>query len=209
LLLELIPGLLESGVPGHKGLVVMRTEVVQIFNDEDALNSFGNLPDAWQHAVGKDIGCDPGIIIGLRYVVSNGMEQKNALIAHGLGNDVHKGSIVLCTDMFKHAHRNDFVILSCYCAIIAIKKVNRQILAPVAGMLQLVFGDVDGRDGTLVSRGEVMGKAAPAAAYVKQMVLGGQIQFFGDKVQFIDLGLIQAGCLFEITAAILTVGIKK
>ena len=77
LALQLGPGPLEVGMPGHQCLIVMRADVVPIFHDEDILHRRAQLRDRGQHAVREDIFLRPRIRGSHAVVAANSMHERD------------------------------------------------------------------------------------------------------------------------------------
>ena len=65
-------------MPGHKGPVVIRAEIVPVFHDEQPFDGAADLLEARQHAVGEDVFIEPRVASVGGFVAPDGMEQEDA-----------------------------------------------------------------------------------------------------------------------------------
>ena len=60
-ILDTTPVIDEVPVPSHQGRIVMGTETVPVFQNEDAFGGIRNLPRRGQHRIGKNVFRVPGV----------------------------------------------------------------------------------------------------------------------------------------------------
>ena len=185
----------------------MRAEIVEVLDSEKILRCLGNLSDAGQHSVGKDIAVDPGIAVDLGNIAADGMEEKDPFLFQTAVGDFHKRPVVLLSHVFEHSDGYDLVEAPLDLPVILTEDFHRQILTGLAGVPDLLLGNIDGRNLAAVMFGGIAGKTAPAAANVQNVILGVQVDFLANEIEFFLLGFYQIVCSLEVGAAVLIVGV--
>ena len=166
----------------------MSSEIVDVLNHQETLRSPANLGHARQRPVWKDIPGNPGIHAVAGRIAADGMEQEDPVLFQATMDDFHECSIVFLPDMFEHPDGNDLVEASFDLPVIHAEDLHRQIFAVLAGVTDLLLGDVDGRHPATIVFGGIAGITAPAATDVQEMILGLQIDLPADEIELFLLG---------------------
>src|SRR4030095_12813137 len=75
------PGAAEVFLPGEEGRVVIRPNVRDVFNDENAFRSPRQLSDGRKHGIRENVALDPGIGVDARNVSADSLAKKQSLFA--------------------------------------------------------------------------------------------------------------------------------
>lgn len=204
---KLRPGRLKAFIPGHERLVVMRPQVVHVFDHEKPFGGPGDLGQRRQHAVREDVFSDPGVAADRADVGADGVQKKAARAAQASMDGAHEGAVVFMPHVFEHADGNDLVEAAFHVPVIAALDVHAQtrVRAGPAGVFDLVAGDVQARDRATVPLGRERREAPPTAADVQDLVPGRKPDLAADEVELLFLGGLQIVRALEITAAVLVV----
>src|SRR5580704_13528119 len=75
------PGAAEVFLPGEECRVVVRTDVLDLFNDENTFRCAGQTSEGRKHGIWENVALDPGIGIDARSVPANSLAKKQAILA--------------------------------------------------------------------------------------------------------------------------------
>ena len=75
------PGAAEVFIPGEECRVVIRPDVLDVFNDENAFRSARQLSDGRKHGVWENVARDPWIGMEARNVSANPLAKKQSILA--------------------------------------------------------------------------------------------------------------------------------
>ncbi len=139
---------------------------MNVLNHQETLCGPANLGHAWQRPVRKDIPVNPGIDAVVGRIAADGMEQEYPVLLQATTDDFHECPVVILPDMFEHPDGNDLVEVPVDLPVICAEDLHRQIFAVLAGIADLLFGDVDGRHRATVMFGGIAGITTPAATDV-------------------------------------------
>src|SRR4030095_11904487 len=75
------PGAAEVFLPGEQCRVVIRSDVLDVFDNENAFRSARQLGEGRKHGIWEDVACDPGIGVEARKVTANSLAKKQSIFA--------------------------------------------------------------------------------------------------------------------------------
>ena len=108
-ILESRPCVLEVVVPREERLIIIRPEVVPVFDRELGLRRIDDLLHARHDAVGEDVRVDPWISTRGRLAASDRVQEEQAVVFHAAGGGLHVRAIVLVAHVLEHADRDYLV----------------------------------------------------------------------------------------------------
>ncbi len=187
----------------------MRPEVVPVLHGEPFFRGPGDLGDARQTSVGKDVSGDPGIALPAGDVGTDGVQHEDAVRLQTPGDHIHERAIVPAPDMLEHAHGNDPVKGLVQTAVIALPDLDRQTFAELPGKADLLLGDVHSDHFAAVRFGREPGQPAPTAPDVQKPVSGPQLELVAQQTHLIHLGPGQVFGIAKAPAAVLEIGVEK
>jgi len=187
----------------------MRPEILDVLNHQETLRGPANFGHARQRPARKDIPVNPGIHAVAGSIAADGLEQEYPFLLQASMDDFHECFIVFLSNMFKHPDGNDLVEASFDLPVIRAEDLHRQIFAVLAGIADLLFGDVDGRHRATIMFGGIAGIATPSATDVQALIIGPQVYFPADEVELFPLGLRQIVRSLKIGATVLIAGSRK
>src|SRR5207248_494089 len=73
------PGAAEVFLPGEQCRVVIRTDVLDVFNNENAFRSARQASEGRKHGVWENVALDPGISVDARNVSADSLAKKRSI----------------------------------------------------------------------------------------------------------------------------------
>jgi len=187
----------------------MGAQVVHVLDDEQPFNRTADLGQARHHSVREDVLVGPGVAVHVGFVAPDGMQKEDASVLQVVMDRFHEGTVVLEADVLEHAHGDYLVECTPNIAIITFQELHRKVPAELAGIVQLLPGDVHRGYAAAEALGDVLGKPAPTTADIKNAVLRTEVHLAADEVHLRQLGLMKVLRTAEKGTAVLVVGIKK
>src|SRR5437588_5099390 len=131
------PGAAEVFLPGEQGRVVIRADVLDVFNDENAFRSARQLSDGRKHGVWENVARDPGIGVDARNVSANSLAKKQSILAQRTSGCSHVGAIIFVPNMLDHPHAYHPIKLPGDFAVVAQLDFHVQSATPTLGVIEL------------------------------------------------------------------------
>src|SRR6266568_7271075 len=75
------PGAAKVFFPGEQCRIVIRADVLDVFNDENAFRSARQLGEGRKHGIWENVARDPGIGVEARNVSANSLAKKQSILA--------------------------------------------------------------------------------------------------------------------------------
>ncbi len=106
------PSLVDVFMPRHQGRVVIRTEVMDIFDDEFLFHRCRNLGQRWKDATREYIAIKEGIRNQFRKVRGDSVVQHHTVFGQKLITLAEESFEIFWSHVFHHSHRNDSIELA-------------------------------------------------------------------------------------------------
>src|SRR5664279_863302 len=107
--LQAVPTAVEIFEPRHESPVVIKAEIMHIFDNKQVIQCSADLTHRRNKGVGENIFAHPGVVHLFRPAVSNCMQEKKSIIIKTFMNKFHISPVISPPDMLEHSNRHNMV----------------------------------------------------------------------------------------------------